>query len=154
MKTLKLRSFLPLLVLFLWSCSEDEDIRPKPLQQFKIAQSFLASNELIPQQNLLITTSEDWEDLKHQMQQVRGNVLEDFTETSIDFEEFQVIAIFDKVRPHTGYYIEASRIEETGESLKISIETGNTEAGYTMLTQPFYILKIQKIDKEITFIEE
>lgn len=153
MKAIKLKFFLPLLALFFWSCSGDEDIEPKPLQQFKIAQSFLASNELIPQQNLLITTSEEWEELKHQMQQVRGNVLEDFTETSIDFDEFQVIAIFDKVRPHTGFYIKAARIEETWESLEVSIETGNTEAGYTMLTQPFYILKIQKTNKQITFKE-
>lgn len=149
MKTNFSNYLLPLLFLFFLSCSRDNN--PENLQQFEIAQDFLTWNELIPKQNLLISSSEEWEELKLQMQQVRGNVLESFAETTIDFQEFQVIAIFDEVRPHTGYYIEISEILENQGTLEVIINTGNGEEGYTVLTQPFYIAKIYKNSKTVNF---
>lgn len=55
--------------------------------------------------NLVVRDSTVWQSLLSQID-TNGNVSQDFSETDVDFDNFQILAIFDSIRPHTGFSIE------------------------------------------------
>ncbi|MGB2416306.1 MAG: hypothetical protein ACPH6A_04630, partial [Flavobacteriaceae bacterium] len=71
-----------------------------------------------------------------------------FSETNIDFNTYQIIAIFKEVKP-TNWEVEISSIVENANNLSVSVV--ETEYDFTVVTQPFHIIKISKTNKEIVF---
>jgi hypothetical protein len=120
-----------------------------------IAQGVLHGNgqEGISKQNTVITTETEWENLQTAMNTV-NNVTDGFAETDIDFSKYQIIAVFDEIRPNGGWTIDITDITEYTDSIVVSytnLEIGN---GTKVITQPFYIVKIPKSNKMIVFYEE
>jgi len=68
-------------------------------------------NENIPQQNIVITNSLIWDELKQNMNSV-NYVTESFKEIDIDFSQYLILASFSELRPTGGYPIEINRITE------------------------------------------
>ena len=70
----------------------------------------------------------------------------------MDFDQFQVLALIDEVRPHSGYYLSISEVLETETQIEVKLQQGHTDEGFTVLSQPFYIARIARTDKPVKFL--
>ncbi len=110
-----------------------------------------AGDEGIPQQNIVISDSASWNNLKNQMDSV-NNVSSTFTETDIDFSNFLILASFDQVRTTGGYSIDIKYVMENSCCVTAKVENVIPTGGVTaVITQPFHIVKIPKTNKQILF---
>lgn len=74
----------------------------------------------------------------------------------VDFETEMIIAIFMGEFGSGGYSTEVIALEEDVDTLKVTIENispGSNCATTDALSQPFYVVKTKKTDKEIEFKE-
>ena len=106
--------------------------------------------EGISKSNLVINDSENWNNLITKMNS-RSNVSNSFTETDIDFNKYQIIAVFDEVKYSGGYSIDIIDITENNGTVVIKIENLKKGDATSVITQPFHIIKIKKTNKEIVF---
>ena len=149
---------IPFLLLLLLVCacnSDDDNLEPQlnSVEFLTIGKDALHGNgdEGIPQLNAVISNTEDWETLMNQMNSV-NNVTDDFTETTIDFDNYVIIAVFDQIYSYGGNSIEITNVQENNNEIIISIDDSQqTEGIYPVMEQPFDIVKIAKIDKPIVF---
>jgi hypothetical protein len=74
-----------------------------------------------------------------------------FTETNIDFNNFQLLVSIDGTRPNTGYSIDISNVIENTTNITATVSILNSGNGFTVLTQPFHIVKIPKSPKPVVF---
>ena len=102
-------------------------------------------DENISQSNLVINNQTEWQSLIDQMNSV-NNVSDTFSETSVDFTNFSVIAIFLDIK-QSGWEITINNITENETNISVSIL--ETKMDNTVITQPFHIVKIPKTNKEI-----
>jgi PrcB C-terminal len=144
-----------LFVTLFISCSNSDDNSETPaVIATEIAQGDLMGNgeEGIEESRLLITNIGDWNALKNNMDSV-NNVSEGFTETTIDFENYDVIAIFDGIKGYGGYAIAIDEITENEDNYIVSIvKTSPTGFVPAVMTQPFHIYKIPKTNKPVIFV--
>lgn len=149
MKILKI--FLVSTTLFLSACTHTEDdLRQTDQVCFtEIGKGALYGNgaEGIPQSNMVITDNTGWQNLMTQMNTV-NNVTDSFTETAIDFDVYEVIAIFLDVKAN-GWEVKITNITE--DDTNIHIYTTEKEFINQVITQPFHIVKIFKNDKPVVF---
>ncbi len=133
------------------SCNDSNDDL-NPINFAKIGQNNLygSGQENISQQNLIISDLNSWNDLLIKMNTV-NNVSDGFTETDIDFLNFMVIAVFDKIYGNGGHSIDVKKIIENDNNLIVTIDNVLKGDATLVMTQPFHIVKIQKTDKLITF---
>ena len=104
-------------------------------------------DEGISQSNLVITNDADWQNLMNQMNTV-NNVTDDFTETDIDFNTYNVIAIFLDIKP-SGWEVKITDITE--DDTNIHVYKSEEAFLYSVMTQPFHIVKISKSYKPVIF---
>lgn len=137
------------------SCSNSDDNNETPaLTTTEISNGDLMGNgdEGIEESRLLITNTADWNALKNSMDSV-NNVSGNFTETTIDFQNYDVIAIFDEIKGNGGYTIGIDEIAENEDNFIVSIvKTSPSGFATTVMTQPFHIYKIPKATKPVIFI--
>ena len=100
--------------------------------------------------NVIIKDNVIWTDLKNQMNP-HNLGLNNFSETNIDFNCYQIIAVFDKLYPYLGHEINITKIIENNSHLIISIEKKHTPTLLPATVQPYHIVKIKKTDKNIVF---
>ena len=100
--------------------------------------------------NLVIDNLTEWNNLINTIDNP-NNVSANFTETNIDFSNFQVIAVFDKAYINGGWSIDITSIIENENNLTVNID--NLQSGdLTQISiQPFHIIKISTTNKEIVF---
>jgi hypothetical protein len=150
MKTNILSIVLFLLVL---SCKTNvESSKMEIVESFLIAKGNLygAGSEGIPAQNLIIDNQTDWNNLKKKMDSV-NKVSDTFKETTIDFSKFNVIAVFDEVKGSGGHSLELT-INSNSENRIVNVSHLAPEgSATTVMTQPFYIVKIAKSKLPIVF---
>ena len=146
-----MKTILLILSFFLsFGCNNNDPQKPFQSTEItftEIGQGALFGNgvENISQSNLLINNQTDWQNLVSQMNSV-NNVSDTFSETSIDFDNFSVIAIFLEIKGN-GWEVVINTIIENEDYITISIQ--ETESMTTVITQPFQIVKIPKTTKEI-----
>lgn len=150
-----MKTFVLLLTSFfvLLSCSNNDDnFTPQNVTPTLIGKGVLYGNgaEGIPQQNVVITSQTQFNDLMNSMDSING-VSNSFTETSIDFNNFMIIGVFDSVKQNGGYDISIINIAENLDNISITIETAYTPIMTAVITQPFHIVKIPKSAKPIVF---
>lgn len=142
------------LVLFLsLSCSDNDDkqIAPNvetPITFVLIGKSSI-SNPSPLLQNVLITNQTQWDALLTSMNEV-NNVSNNFTETNINFNDFDIVAVFKNPISNSTSTVDITSIVEnqtnrlvTIEYLKIGISND--------IAQPFHIVKIPKSAKPVIF---
>ena len=120
----------------------------------EIAQESLygAGAEDISQSNRVITNTADWQNLMDQMNNV-NNVTDIFTETNIDFNTYEVVAIFDEVRSNGGWATNITSITETATEIKVTYSfLSSSGVAPCVITQPYHIVKIPKSNKPVNFI--
>ena len=152
---LRKSSLLSFILFFvLLSCSKSNDaptatFTPQNIPFTLIGKSDLPSPTNIPQQNTIITNQTQWTSLVNQMNPF---IWDPFTTTTIDFTTDILIAVIDvDGRPHTGYKITINSITETENNIVVNVSTSNSFNGYTILTQPYHIVKIAKQTKPFVF---
>jgi hypothetical protein len=130
------------------ACTNDDDSTPVPYTL--IAESNLNGGAGIPKQNLVITNGTIWNNLITSMDS-ENNVSDSFTETTIDFSTYTVIAVFDEVRPSSAYGLEVGVFQDVSN---IIVDVNYISFGgdaFTMVRQPFYIVKIENSNLPIVF---
>jgi hypothetical protein len=107
--------------------------------------------ENIPKQNIVITDPNDWTALMNAMNTV-GDKTKKFTETDIDFNQYQIVAVFDDLKLYTGSTIDITEVTETQSNINVSVENIKPYGFLAALSQPFHIVRIPKSDKPIVYI--
>ena len=106
--------------------------------------------ENLEPQNIVIKNAAEWQNLISSMDS-HSNTSNSFVEKKIDFDNFIIIAVIDSVRPNSGYTISIDKVQEQKKNIQIDIVYQQGNAGYNVMNQPFYIIKIPKYNKEIIF---
>ena len=98
--------------------------------------------------NLIITNQVDWVQLMNLLTPYNTN---NFTQKEIDFTRFELLVSIDGTRPSTGYSIAISKVIENRSNITATVTSTFGGSGYTIFSQPFYIVKIPKLNKPIVF---
>ena len=109
-----------------------------------------SGSEGIEKQNLIVTSPEEWKDLLNKMNAV-NKVSDSFSETDIDFSEYTVIAVFDEIKNSGGHSLNLV-IQETKDEFLVEVLRKSPDGIATsVMTQPYYIVKVPKSDLPIVF---
>ncbi len=129
------------------SCVKETPFEPKPISFTEISKGNTGINNNLNQQ-LLIMNEDEWQQSFSFFSQGIVNELSDLT---IDFENFMVLTAIDVNRPDTGFSIEITAVTEQENNIVVSLATTNTGSGFTVIIQPYHIVKIPKSSKPIVF---
>lgn len=138
------------ILTFLISCGVNETSGPLIIDPILIDSGNISGAEGISQQNIVITDTNSWNELKSKMDSL-SNVTGNFTETEINFSDYLIIAAFSEGRGTGGSSIEIKLIEENSEIINVTIENIISTIGIAVEYQPYYIVKIPKSSKRIIF---
>lgn len=133
-------------MFFLLSCSNDNTFTPQNITPILIGKGIHSGSAT--QSNIVITNDLDWQQLMNLLTTENTN---NFSETNIDFNKFQLIVSIDSVRPDTGYSISISNIIENSNNILVTVSSVNNGNGFTVFSQPFEIVKIPKSTKPVVF---
>ena len=111
-----------------------------------------AGSEGITKQNLVITDQTAWDNLVTAMNSV-NNESRNFTETTIDFSKYQVLAVFDHVKGSGGWSIDMTDVTEYRDEIVVTVENLQKGDATRLITQPYHIVKMPVSDKKIVFKE-
>lgn len=146
--------FLHSIVIVLFAgCTIDDGTSQSVIEPTEIAKGFLSGNgdEHIAPQHLVIRNTEDWEALKSQMNIVNPET-DNFSETDIDFTQFQVIAVFDEVKNSSGYEVNITSIYESTYTLTANVQyIAPQNMGATVMAQPYHIVKMPINTRQVVF---
>ncbi len=142
------------LVLFLsLSCNNSDDNQSvtnvaTPITPILIGKNSISNpNPLL--QNVLITNQTQWNALLASMNAV-NNVSINFTETSINFNDFDIIAVFRNPISNSASSVDITNIEENQTNRVVTVQ--NLTNGISAdVAQPFHIVKIPKSTKPVVF---
>lgn len=138
------------MLLFLTlSCNKNDDennFTTQTITPVLIGKGIHSGNAV--QSNLVITNQTDWLQLMNSLTTENTN---NFTETNIDFNNFMLLVSIDGIRPDTGYSIDISNVIENPTNLTATVSIVNSGSGFTVLSQPFHIIKIPKSTKPVVF---
>jgi len=76
---------------------------------------------------------------------------------AVDFTTEMVVALFLGERPTGGYEIEVTQVERTDRGLAVRFRVKKPDAGAMLmqvLTQPFHLIELPRVDESLTFIAE
>lgn len=149
MKTL----ILSLATFLAVSCNKSEDPQPTnrvetPITSTLIGKSSI-SNPSPPLQNVVITNQTQWNALLTSMNAV-NNVSNNFTDTNINFTNFDVIAVFRNPISNSTSTIDIINIVENQTS-RVAAVKNLTNGDSQDVAQPFHIVKIPKSTKPVIF---
>ncbi len=141
------------MVFVLGSCQQ------KDFPLVEVASSLIVKDNLygngdegIGEENFHITDQSAWEELMDKINSVNTET-DKFTETDIDFAKYEVIAVFDQIRPSSSYAIELFITDDT-ENINVEITKIIPPDGSIVsqvITQPYHIVKIDKQELDVKF---
>lgn len=150
---MKKNALIILLAIFALSCnSEDYNLEMVDIESVLITKDNLFGNggEGIIEQNLEITSQSMWNNLISQMNSV-NNVSDNFSEIDIDFSQYKVIAIFDKIKNNGGHSLELN-LTGNSENIIVNINYISPKGNVmSVITQPYHIVKISNSNLPIIF---
>ena len=150
MKTLFLTFIL---LITLNGCSSDnssDPFVPVTITPVLIGKGFFSSEENLTPSNLVITNQVVWGQFLTQIDLI-NNYSSTFSETNIDFNTYQVIAVIDSQRPDTGHSVNIDLITENENDITVNFSLQNSGSGFTEMIQPYHIVKIPKSPKPVVF---
>lgn len=149
-----LTSFVFLVMLSACSTDIDQELETTPvsIETKIIAQSNLygGGEEGISKENLTIKNESDWNELISKMNTVNTET-DNFSETDIDFNTHQIIAIFDEVKSTGGYSLEMAVTRQDQQIVAKITQKAFEGAAITVITQPYLIVRIPKSDLPVVF---
>lgn len=141
-----------LILLLALSCTNNNDFQPQTITPVLIGKNDLSGNgaERISQQNVVVSNQTAWTQLMNSMN-ANNNQTNNFTTTTIDFNKFQIIAVFDNIKTAGGYSIDITTVVENQKNIVVTIKRLLTGGDNTVMIQPFHIVKIPKSTKLVVF---
>lgn len=144
-----------LLLLFTLSCTttnDNDDFEPQTIIPVLIGKDNLYGNgaEGIRQQKVVVSNQTTWIQLMNSMN-ARNNVTNNFTTTTIDFDKYQIIAVFDNIKTTGGFSIDITNVVENQNNIVVTIKNLLTGGDSAIMTQPFHIIIIPKTTKPVVF---
>lgn len=141
------------LVLFLTiSCNnsvEENSFTSQTITPTLIGKGSLMGSENILPQNVVYYNISGWNTILNSIDQFR---LAQFTETTnVDFNNFQLIAVFDNVYPSPTYDVSITNITENENSIVVTVTKTLNPSDATIVDQKFHIVKIPKSTKPVVF---
>ena len=169
MKNIILITFLS---LFLFNCNSDDspsNVDPNVFPQEMSITTIIQQNafnvihiEIFSNQKLIIQNENAWNTFKTTMNEESGVVGANFTdiyfsETEIDFSQFQVVAIFDIIRTNPGSNtsgVFVTSVQEFEDSIKVNYKIVYVQTFSLFGWQGYRVIKMPKSDKEIVFVQQ
>lgn len=131
------------------SCISNDDAQNTTVEFTTIGKGDLNGSENIEKSNVIVSNSTQWNDLLVKIGNSKVSNL--FTETNIDFNDYQVIAVFDKVYTNGGNSIDITSVYKMEIGIGIKIENLAPGGVNSVITQPFHVVKIKKTNSQIFF---
>jgi hypothetical protein len=142
------------LVLFLsFSCNNSDDSQSTTNATTSINPILIGKSSIsdpsTPLQNVLINNQTQWDALLISMNEV-NNVSATFTETNIDFSNFDIIAVFRNPISNSSSTVDITSIIENQVNRVVTVQ--NLTNGISSdISQPFHIVKIPRSTKPVVF---
>lgn len=139
-----------ILLVFLTSCENDD------LPQSDVAYSSVAKGDSFPndestaQTHLVIKDTKTWNNLMTKMS-APNNLVKDFKETNIDFNNYQIVAVIDRTQGSGGHSIEITKMAENRNMIIVKVEKLKNGNLSSRLSRPYDIVKIEKTTKKVIF---
>jgi hypothetical protein len=157
--------FLLLFSLMVISCNDDDvepvvtsPFVPVVIEPILISKRPHSSTLDIVQQNTVFNSEINWNLLLNQFDAPfisigLGNYFTEsyFEETVIDFTNYTVIVVIDRIYGNGGHTIDITNITEFETTIVVTVENLQTGNGSSAVTQPYHIVKIPKATKPIVF---
>ncbi|MFA7446467.1 MAG: protease complex subunit PrcB family protein [Flavobacteriaceae bacterium] len=147
-----------ILSMMLMSCSSDdnESFSSQNMEFSTIARFVIGNTPFLDNsesQNIIISDSANWEDFLVDLEYHLGYSIDSINiDSSVDFETYQVISVFDQIRPTGGFGISVISVIENQNNIIVNLETSYDDGiTFQMPIQPFHIVKIPKSDKPVVF---
>lgn len=155
--------FYFLTVMLLFSC--EKEVKEVPDQHVQAPKSdvlefTVISEGLVPgsgaegfvQQGILVQSQGHYDTLLARMS-TYYNLKATISDTILDFNHFQVIAVFSNVKSTAGHAIEVREIKDNISDIVVYVkeESGNAGADASVMTQPYQLVKMLKSEKEVSF---
>jgi hypothetical protein len=97
-----------------------------------------------------VTNIEDYDAIRDKMNSVNQEVGDNIIPDIHFFDEQMLIFVFDKVRGTGGYTFEAKHALINNDTIALTVfSSPPIGPATTVMTQPFQILQLEKLDKEI-----
>lgn len=133
------------------ACSNDDaqsgDNFPKDIPFTNILKGATNENSGISKSIIIIKNINELQSLLNKLEYSNNNGID---YGSIDFDKFYLMAVILEIKGN-GWEVEVTNIKEFKENVKVSIK--DTPFMSAVITQPFHIVKIPKIDKDFIFDE-
>ncbi|MEM0541787.1 hypothetical protein WFZ85_04105 [Flavobacterium sp. j3] len=137
-------------IIMLTGCNDD-DSSPAPFEPVTITPILIGKgNDItgLTQISTRITNQTNWNLLLSSMNSVSNT----FTETTLDFVNYDVIAIIDSERPCTNFFVNIDAIIENEDNITVQFSrTGDINSCFNSMVQPYHIVKIPKSSKPVVF---
>ena len=135
------------------SCSKSEEIQATQNVTTPITSTLIGKSSISdpnpPLQNILISNQSQWNALLTSLNSV-NNVSNDFTETNINFNNFDVIAVFRNPVSNSASTVDITNIVENQNNRTVTVQNlinGDVQD----VAQSFHIVKIAKSTKPVVF---
>ena len=142
---------LSIFAFFALSCSDDTPTNSTtltPITYVLIGKTSI-SNPNPPLQNVVVSNQTQWNSLLIAMNSV-NNVSNSFTEQNIDFDNFDIVAVFSNTILNSSSTVDITNIEENQTNRFVTVQN-LTDGISGDVAQPFHIVKIPKSTKPILF---
>src|SRR5690606_6896479 len=154
MKNIILISFLS---FFLINCDGDDNTTalnnefPTEIEYTLIGKGEdITGGDSVDSANLVFNNTDEWNDFLATIDDI-SNVSNTFTETEIDFANYQIIAVIDEVKTTGGFSINITNVIEFSDNITVEVERPLPGGDSAVMTQPYHIIKIPKSSKPINF---
>lgn len=143
-------TFILLFALNCKSTQNQEKMSEEDITLIAKGNLYGSGEEGIIAQNLIINNEKDWQVLMAKMNSV-NKVSDGFSESKVDFSKYLVIAVFDDVKTSGGHSLDVE-IKPNSKNIEVSISRNSPQGMATsIMTQPYYIVKITKSELPILF---
>jgi hypothetical protein len=106
------------------------------------------------QENLIILSKKEWKSFLSKIDTT--NKVSNTFENAIDFSKEMIVVCIDKVRNSGGFSVEIKEVSKERDTLVIKVRRKGPKPmsmATTVIKQPYHIVKINKTNKKIKFIE-
>ena len=152
-----MKNLILIIVLFLSiNCSKDKEstnFTPQTITPVLLGKGelMIPFNNIITTQNIVLSSQNDWNNFITILGN-SGNTSAILNQTTIDFNLFEVIAVFDSVKPTGGSndITIITNVVENANNIVVTLQTPQS-GDATIPTQPFHIVKIPVSTKPVVF---
>lgn len=150
-------ALLALLVFTFSRCSDDDNVssadgNTAPVAvQYSVIKDNILSGDPVPEGKYLIKSQADLQAFKNIANAAYSDGHDEFADIAIDFTLYDAIAVIDAWHPGGGYDISVTGISRVDNVIKVTVAKTGTGDATTVVTQPYQIIRLQKVNYPLTF---